>query len=255
LIRYAEARRNWRADAEARAALKLASPVFATAHGPVSSLEAARLLEQAGVRLAPHALARSAEAAVAAAARLGYPVALKIESPDILHKTEAAGVRLDLADADAVRSAFAAINASAQSYRAGARIDGMLVQAMAAGEVEFVIGLQRDPVFGLVVMAGLGGVLIEVLEDVAFRKAPVSEAEALRMLDELRGRAVLEGLRGKPPVHRARLAQLISAVSCFGAAADGRLRELDLNPVLLSREDAVAVDWLMVLDNGDLPNG
>ena len=112
-----------------------------------------------------------------------------------------------------------------------------------------MIGLQRDPVFGLVVMAGLGGVLIEVLKDVAFRKAPVSAAEALRMLDQLRGRAVLDGVRGKPPVQRARLAQLISAVSCFGAAAGGRLRELDLNPVLLSREDAVAVDWLMVLDD------
>ncbi|MDP2639633.1 MAG: acetate--CoA ligase family protein [Betaproteobacteria bacterium] len=249
LIRYAEARRNWLADAGARAALKLPAPAFAAARGPVNSTEGARLLAQAGVHLAPHELAQSADAAVAAASRLGYPVALKIESPDILHKTEAGGVRLNLVDANAVRSAFAALNANARSYRADARIDGVLVQAMSAGEVEFVIGLQRDPVFGIVVMAGLGGVLIEVLKDVAFRRAPVSEAEALRMLDELRGRAVLDGVRGKPPVHRARLAQLISAVSCFGAAAGERLRELDLNPVLLSREDAVAVDWLMVLDD------
>ena len=249
LIRYAEARRNWLANAEQRAALRLHAPAFAAMRGPVSSIDGARLLGQAGVSLAPHALAQSADAAVAAAGRLGYPVALKIESPDILHKTEVGGVKLGLADAQAVRSAYAALMASAHSCKANARIEGVLVQAMAAGEVEFVIGLQRDPVFGIVVMAGLGGVLIEVLKDVAFRKAPVSEAEASRMLDELRGRAVLDGLRGKPPVHRARLAQLISAVSCFGAAAGGRLRELDLNPVLLSREDAVAVDWLMVLDD------
>jgi acyl-CoA synthetase (NDP forming) len=249
LIQYAEARRSWFADAAQRAALRLPAPAFAAAGGPVSSVDGARLLEQAGVILAPHALAQSADAAVAAANRLGYPVALKIESPDILHKTEAGGVQLDLADADAVRAAFAALKASARTYKADARIEGVLVQSMAAGEVEFVIGLQRDPAFGIVVMAGLGGVLIEVLKDVAFRKAPVSQAEALRMFDELRGRAVLDGLRGKPPVDRAQLAQLISAVSCFGAAAGERLRELDLNPVLLSREAAVAVDWLMVLDD------
>jgi len=249
LIRYADARRNWLANAEWRAALQLPAPQFGAMRGPAGSAEGARLLEQAGVRLAPHALAASADAAVAAAERLGYPVALKIESPDILHKTEAGGVRLGLADAAAVRSAYAALMSGARAHKAEARIDGVLVQAMAAGEVEFVIGLQRDPVFGVVVMAGLGGVLIEVLKDVAFRKAPVSEAEALRMLDELRGRAVLDGLRGKPPVNRARLARLISAVSRFGAAAGARLRELDLNPVLLSREDAVAVDWLMLLEN------
>ena len=249
LIRYAEARRNWLANAGERAALKLAAPAFAAARGPLSSVEGARLLAQAGVGLAPHALAQSADAAVAAADRLGYPVALKIESPDILHKTEAGGVRLSIANADAVRSAYAALEASARAYKPDARIEGVLVQAMSKGDVEFVIGLQRDPVFGTVIMAGLGGVLIEVLKDVAFRKAPVCESEALRMLDELRGGAVLDGLRGQPPVHRARLAQLISAVSCFGAAAGERLRELDLNPVLLSREDAVAVDWLMVLDD------
>jgi acetyltransferase len=248
LIRYAEARRGWLADAGQRAALALPVPALPEASGAMSSAEGARLLEQAGVCLAPHATAQSAEGAVDAANRLGYPVALKIESPDILHKTEARGVRLDLADAASVRRAFAEVSANARSYKPGARIEGVLVQAMSAGGVEFVIGLQRDPVFGTMVMAGLGGVLIEVLKDVAFRKAPVTAAEALRMLEELKGAAVLDGLRGKPQVHRARLAQLISAVSCFGAAAGARLGELDLNPVLLSSESAVAVDWLMVLD-------
>ncbi len=248
LIGYSEARRRWLADAQPRAALGLAAPALPAASGPIGSVEGARLLTQAGARLAPNALARSAHEAVSAAARLGYPVAVKIESPDILHKTEAQGVQLGLANAAAVEAAYASVVAAARACRPEARIDGVLVQAMCAGEVEFVIGLKRDAVFGTVVMAGLGGVLIEVFKDVVFRRAPVTAGEAQVMLDELKGRALLAGVRGRPPVNRARLAQLISTVSCFGAAAGERLRELDLNPVLLSRDDAVAVDWLLVLD-------
>jgi acyl-CoA synthetase (NDP forming) len=250
LVRYAQARRRWQADADARAALALPELALPGAGGPVASIAAARLLARAGVPLAPHALAASKDEAVAAAERIGYPVAVKIESRDVAHKTEAKGVRLNLADASAVRSAFAAVVAAAQAYNPDARIDGVLVQAMAAGELEFVIGLKHDAVFGSVVMAGLGGVLIEVFKDVAFRKAPVTAAEAGRMLDEIKGRALLAGVRGKAPVDRIGLARLISAVSCFGAAAGGRLRELDLNPVLLSADHAMAVDWLMVLDEG-----
>ena len=119
---------------------------------------------------------------------------------------------------------------------------------MARGDVELVIGLKRDPTFGPVVMVGLGGVLIEVFKDVVFRAAPVTEAEALRMLDELKSRVILDGVRGKPPVDRKALAQMISAVSCFGAAAGARLTELDLNPVLAGPQGVAAVDWLMLLD-------
>jgi acetyltransferase len=114
--------------------------------------------------------------------------------------------------------------------------------------VELVIGLRSDPAFGMVVMVGLGGIHIEVLKDVAFRTAPVTAAEAGRMLDELRGRAILAGVRGKPPVDREALTQMISAVSTFGAAAGGRLKELDLNPVLAGAGGVTAVDWLMVLN-------
>ena len=118
---------------------------------------------------------------------------------------------------------------------------------MAQGEVELVVGLQNDPVFGVVVMVGLGGIHIEVLKDVAFRCAPVTEAEVGRMLDELRGRALLDGVRGRPAVDRAALAKLVSAVSRLGAAASSRLRECDLNPVLAGPDHATAVDWLLVL--------
>jgi acetyltransferase len=206
------------------------------------------LLQNCGVNTAAAELAATADDAVTLAEALGYPVALKIESPDILHKTEARGVELNLKDAAAVRSAFAQLLANARQYKPDARISGVLVQAMAAGEVELVIGLKRDPVFGPVVMVGLGGVLIEVFKDVVFRAAPVTEGEALRMLNELKSRVVLDGVRGKPLVDKAALAGMISAVSRFAAAAGPRLAELDLNPVLAGSQGVTAVDWLMVFD-------
>jgi acetyltransferase len=248
LVRYAQARRDAAADEAQRAQLAPPSLELPQAAGPVDSMTGRDLLARCGVATAACELACDADQAVAAAARLGYPVAIKIESPDILHKTEAQGVKLALADADAVRRAYAAVIESARRHAPRARISGVVVQAMARGDVELVVGLQNDPAFGVVVMVGLGGIHIEVLKDVAFRQAPVTEAEAGRMLDELRGRALLDGVRGKPPVDRAALTRLVSAVSRFGAAAGTRLKELDLNPVLAGRDGVTAVDWLMVLE-------
>ena len=248
LVRYAEARRNWLSDAPARAALQLPEPALPAASGAVSSMEGQALLQSFGVPTAAAKLATTTDEAVVAAKALGYPVVMKIESPDILHKTEAKGVALNLDDETAVRSAFSALIANAKQYKADARIAGVLVQTMAKGDVELVIGLKRDPTFGPVVMVGLGGVLIEVLKDVVFRAAPVTQPEALRMLDELKSKVILDGVRGKPPVNKTALAQMISAVSCFGAAAGPRLAELDLNPVLAGPQGVTAVDWLMMLD-------
>jgi acetyltransferase len=203
-------------------------------------------LQACGVVLARTELARTAAEAVACAERIGFPVALKIESPDILHKTEAGGVALGLADAAAVATAFARVTGNAAGYKPDARIDGVIVQAMVPGGVDMVVGLQNDPVFGAVVMAGLGGIHVEVLRDVVFRKAPVTVAEAGRMLDELKSGALLNGVRGSPAADRAALTQLISAVSRFGVAAGERLAELDLNPVRAGAAGAVAVDWMII---------
>jgi acyl-CoA synthetase (NDP forming) len=248
LVRYAEARRNWLSDAPARAALQLPKPALPATTGAVSSMEGQALLQCSDVPIAAARLATSADAAVTAAKALGYPVVLKIESPDILHKTEAKGVALNLSDEAAVRGAFSVLIANAKSYKADARIAGVLVQTMVKGYVELVVGLKRDPTFGPVVMVGLGGVLIEVFKDAVFRAAPVTEAEALRMLDELKSKVILDGVRGKPPVNKKALARMICAVSRFGAAAGPRLAELDLNPVLAGPQGVTAVDWLMVLD-------
>lgn len=249
LIRYAEARRCWMADESARKAIALPEISLPAANGPVSSLEAQAMLQGCGVQTVAATLAANADEAVAAADALGYPVVLKIESPDIQHKTEAQGVALNLHNAEAVRSALVRLTANARAYKSDARITGVLVQAMAQGDVELVIGLKRDAAFGPVVMVGLGGVLIEVFKDVVFRAAPVTEGEALRMLDELKCKVMLDGVRGRPPVNKQALAHMISAVSRLGAAAGPRLNELDLNPVLAGPLGVVAVDWLMMLQN------
>lgn len=248
VIRYAEQRRRLEADRPNRAALAPPPVALPEGGGMVPTMEAARLLGGAGIPLTGVRFARTPDEAAAAARELGFPVAVKIESPDIAHKTEAGGVRLGLADEAAVRDAAAAVMESARAYDPDARIDGVVVQAMARGDVELVVGLKRDPVFGPVVMAGFGGILVEVLKDVAVRPAPVTRAEALGMLDELRGKALLAGVRGRPPVDREAVARLIVAASAFAAGAGPRLAEVDLNPVLAGPAGAVAVDWLMVLE-------
>lgn len=246
LVNYAQARREWLADAAARAELPQPAFDMPGGSGVQSTQAAARALTACGVKLSPAEFAGSAAAAAAAAARFGYPVALKVESRDIPHKTEAGGVKLGLRDAAQVRAAYAEIMDNARRHDAAAKLDGVIVQPMIAGDVELVVGLKNDPVFGPVVMAGLGGIYVEVLKDVAFRKAPVSPATAGRMLDGLKAAAVLQGVRGKPAVDRKSLEALISAVSVFGAAAGERLEELDVNPVLAGPAGATAVDWLLI---------
>jgi acetyltransferase len=214
--------------------------------GQLPALDAARVLRDCGVAVAEIRLASNAAAAVQCADALGYPVALKIESPQIPHKTEAGGIALNSQDAAAVTAAYGQVIDNARRYDPAACIDGVLVQKMVTGGVEMVVGLHRDPVHGMIVMAGIGGIHIEVLKDVAFRAVPVTVAEAGRMLDELKSSQILAGVRGAAPVDRAALTQLISAVSLLGVAAGERLVELDLNPVLARTDGAIAVDWLMI---------
>lgn len=247
LVQYAEMRRKWLARREERKAITLPT-LDLPAGGVVSTMDGVRLLDRCGIAHVPTMLAASADEAAQAAGKLGYPVVLKIESPDILHKTEAGGVILRLTDEAKVRQAFDRIIANAKAYNPNARLLGVVVQAMAGGDTEFVIGLQNDPVFGPVIMAGLGGVLIEVLRDVVFRKVPLCESEAADMLDALHGKAVLAGVRGRPPVDRKGLVAMICAVSRLGATLGPRLSTLDLNPVMLGETSATAVDWLIMLE-------
>ncbi len=214
--------------------------------GVQASVPATAWLSAAGVPMAPVALARDEEEAVALWRATGSAVALKIESPDITHKTEVGGVVLKLNDEAGVRAAYGTLLERARQARPGARLDGVLVQRMSVGHLELVVGAQRDPVFGMVVMVGLGGVLVEVLKDVAFRHAPFDTDEALAMLAELRMGAVLDGVRGQPGADRGQLAGLLSRLSHWVAAMQPWLVELDLNPVLVGPEGPWAVDCVMV---------
>jgi len=218
--------------------------------GMAPSIQATAWLQAAGIPMAPVALARDADEAVAAWRRFGRAVALKIESPDIAHKTEVGGVLLKLDSDHAVRDGMATLLANAARHAPHARIAGVLVQPMADGHVELVVGVHRDPVFGTVVMVGSGGVLVEVLKDVAFRHAPFDVDEGLSMLDELRLRAVLDGVRGQPAADRQAVARLLSDLSRW-AAATPCLAELDLNPVRVGPAGAVAVDCVMMLRHPD----
>ena len=221
------------------------------ADGVQPSVQATEWLREAGVPIAPVSLASNAEEAVAHWRKAGAAVVLKIESPDITHKTEVGGVMLKLNDEDAVRMAFDTLMQRARAAQPQARLDGVLVQPMASGHLELVIGVQRDPVFGIVIMVGLGGVLVEVLKDVVFRHAPFDTGEAMAMLDELHMSALLDGVRGQPGVDRRAIAGMLADLSHWAAAMSSDLAELDLNPVMVGPEGPLAVDCVMVFKHLD----
>jgi acetyltransferase len=214
----------------------------ARATGRIGLLEGAPLLEACGIPVVPAHLARSPEAVAEAARRLGGPVAVKIVSPDISHKSDVGGVALGLATPADAAAAAARMLAHVAGVRPDARVEGVLVQAMAAGDAaELLLGLVRDPQFGPLVVVGLGGIFVEILGDVATRLAPVDAAEARAMLEELRMAPALHGARGRPPVDLDRLAAVVSRFSYLGAAAPD-LVELEVNPLLAAADGARALD-------------
>ncbi len=219
--------------------------------GPLSERAAKDILRQAGVSFPCEILVSSGEDAGAAAAKVGFPVVLKVSSPDIPHKTEVGGVVVGVKNAADAREAAAAILARAAQKAPGARIEGVLVAPMVNGGVETIVGVINDPSFGPVVMFGLGGVLVEVLKDVTFRVAPFDEIEAHRMIDELRGRALFGGVRGAPPSDVDALATLLSNLSRFAAAHSDRVQSIDLNPVLVrpKGEGVMPLDALIVTND------
>lgn len=219
------------------------------AGGKLHEVAVLDLLRDAGLPMVDARLCADADAAANSAAAIGYPVVLKIVSADILHKTEIGGVALNLADAAAVRAAFAQVTARAMAAAPDAEIAGCLVAPMVSGGVEAILGVQNDPVFGPVVMFGLGGIFVEVLEDVTFRAAPFDVAEARRMIREIKAYKILQGVRGQPPGDVEALAQALSDLSLFAAAHGGRIESLDLNPflVLPMGQGVMALDAVLEL--------
>ena len=209
--------------------------------------EGRRVCEAYGIPTPGEGLASTAEDAVRLAADLGGAVAMKIVSPDILHKTEAGGVKVGVSGDEAVRAAFEEIVANAKAYDADATIDGVQVQQMLTGGQEVIIGATTDPTFGKVVIFGLGGVLVEVIKDVTFRLAPVDHTTARDMLEDIQAAAVLKGARGAEPADADALADIIQRLSDL-ITDFPRIREFDLNPVFARPDGASAADVRILLD-------
>jgi len=191
----------------------------------------------------------SADAAIEAAERLGFPVALKVDSPDIPHKTEAGVVRLNLGDAADVQTAYAEILANAKARAPQARIIGVSVQEMVGDGVEVIVGVSCDSQLGPVLLFGTGGVMVEVYNDVALRRCPITRSEAQAMITEVKGARLLQGFRGRPAADLEALENILVRVSHLATHMEGQLAELDINPlmVLPSGRGVKAVDALVVL--------
>ena len=215
-------------------------------HDRLTEAESKAILGLYGIPTVREIRAGTASAAAAAATAVGYPVALKVESPDIPHKTEARVVALNLKSASELNDAYERVMANARAYAPHAAIHGVIVQPMAPSGVEIVLGARVDPALGPLIVVGFGGILVELLKDSAVELAPVNRDEALRMLARLKGHALLTGFRGSAPVDLERLADIIVRLSEFVSVQQGVVAEVDVNPIICGGRTMLAVDALIV---------
>ncbi|HSG64920.1 MAG TPA: acetate--CoA ligase family protein, partial [Gammaproteobacteria bacterium] len=221
--------------------------VKAAGRTALTAPECKQVFDAYGIPLPKEGLATSAAEAAKIASGIGYPVVMKIVSPDIQHKTEAGGVLVGVADDAAAKAGFDKIMASAKAYKASAKLEGVQIQQMVKGGQEVIVGAVTDPSFGKLVAFGLGGILVEVLKDITFRLAPATKSDALAMLDGIKAAEILKGVRGAKPVDRDALARIIVSVSEL-AADFPEITEIDLNPILADHKGATAVDALVSVD-------
>lgn len=194
------------------------------------------LLERNGFRLLPYSMAKDEDEAAAAAKRIGYPVAIKIVSREIEHKSDIGGVKVGIRNEEMLRLSYRDIMTRAQ----GKTIDGMLVQRMARKGVELIIGGKKDPQFGHMIVLGLGGIYVEIFRDVSARICPITEADFTEMMAELKSHPLLEGARGKKPINKKALERLATRASRFMIKED--IKEMDLNPVVCDERGCDIVD-------------
>lgn len=215
----------------------------------LTEIESKELLGQAGVNVVKAKLATSREEAISLSQQLGLPVVLKIASTDVVHKSDAGGVKLGLETVEQVGEAYDDILKSIKQHYPEAQLQGVSVQNMARPGIEVIIGMSKDAQFGPVLMFGLGGILVEILKDVAFRIVPLTRRDAAEMIREIKGYPLLEGYRGQEPADLVALEELLLKISDF-VEQNPEIEELDLNPVFAYKDDAVAVDARIVL--GDI---
>jgi acyl-CoA synthetase (NDP forming) len=239
--------RNWSARAPEDAASAAAKLLDAVQAQTLTEREAKQVLAAYGVPVVTERLVQKVEEVVTAAASMGYPVAIKVESPDLPHKTEAGVIRLNLANEAQLRAAFTAVMENARKVQPLPKVNGVLVQPMIPAGVEIMVGARVDPLLGPLIVVGLGGVLVELLQDTAVELAPVTHAEAQGMLARLRGAALLRGFRGSEPVALDTLAEVICRLSELVADQRERIGELDVNPLICAGSRVIAVDALIAL--------
>ena len=214
----------------------------------LSDKEAAKLLNRWGIPYTEHFLAESPEQAARFADKVGYPVVLKVESPDVIHKTETGGVEINLRDREDVRRAFSNIKRNVKKNIPKARIKGVLVQKMLEGR-EVIVGSNIDPQFGPVIMFGLGGIFVESLKDVTFRVIPINRNDAKEMIKEIKGYKILRGVRGMKPINFRALENCLLAVSeMMWKSRKPAIKELDINPLFVNEKYAVAADVRIIVN-------
>lgn len=217
----------------------------------LTEIESKQLLREAGINTTEIRVAKSREEVIAISKQLGFPVVLKIASPDIIHKSDVGGVKLGLTSGDEVGNAYDEIIGSVREKEPNARIQGIAVQDMARPGLEVIIGMSKDPQFGPVLMFGLGGVLVEILKDVSFRIVPLTRRDARQMVREIKGYPLLEGYRGQEPADIPFLEDMLLKVSEFVEQTPA-IKEIDLNPIFAYQDGATAVDARVILEEGDM---
>jgi len=209
--------------------------------------EAKTVCMEYGIPVPKFRVAGSAEDAVKYAEEIGYPVVLKVVSPDVIHKSDVGGVMLGLRSADEVRSAYEKLLGNVRSHKPNAEIVGVLVEEMAPKAVEVIVGAVKDPQFGPTLMFGLGGVFVEILKDVSFRVAPITEDDATEMITEIKAYPILQGYRGMPPADVDAIKQILLNTSRL-VMEHQEIAELDLNPIMVYQKGAKAVDARIILE-------
>lgn len=215
----------------------------------LTEVEAKEVLQEIGITTTTTLLARSKEEALSLAQRIGYPIVLKIISPDIVHKSDTGGVKLGLKTSDEVASAYDEVVTASKAANPSANIFGVSVQNMARPGTEVILGMYKDSQFGPVLMFGLGGILVEVLKDVSFRLVPLTSRDAKQMIREIKAFPVLEGYRGMEPANLPMLEETLLKLSSFVEAHE-EIKEMDLNPIFAYKDGVVAVDARIALENG-----
>ncbi len=212
----------------------------------LSESQSSEVLAEYGIHTTKHGVADTEEKAVQLANEIGYPVVLKIDSPDIPHKTEVNGIRLNIASDEEVKKAFQEIYESAKKHCPEANIHGVSVQEMLPEGIEVIVGVTTDPTFGPVIMFGLGGVFVEVFKDVSFRVAPITREDALKMMEELTGHELLKGVRNKKPVDQEAIIDVLLKVSTLVQDYRDDIKEIDINPLIVYENGVTAADALII---------